>query len=1532
MAKAKPKQSELTKNSLFQQNLQLLMINTEESFVMVDTDYKIVAFNFQFEKQYQLYFNKEVIVGDDIVNYTLPERRHILKGIYDKVFKGEIFETQFPIYGPDKKEHIFSIRYKPAYDENATIIGAFVSSIDITELKQSEEKNAFVSKIIQDSLNEIYIFNAETLRFEFVNSGALQNLRYSIDEMKLKTPLDIKPEFTYNEFLSLLQPLQLKQTEKIVFETIHKRADKSTYNVEVHLQLREYKKRQVYIAFILDISERKRIEKNRKEEFANSVALINSTNDLIWSITHDYKLIKANDSFINNIFKLSGKKLKPGDDVLLFENFGYDFVHYWKQQYDKALQGETITFEINTPSATDKQGEWSLINMNPIFNNGKVMSISCFGRNITQSKKQEQHILDINTKLETAQSIAQMGYWEFDTNTELFYWSSEVFSIFEFENNGKPPSYQKFYNAIIKEDRAKFIHSRANDLEEVIYRISTQNNKIKYILHKVNNLKNNDRPTIIEGTIQDVTKQILAEEKLINEKIILRAIIDNLPDYIFVKDINGKHIVNNKKSYFEILGAEWEKDTLGKTVFDYFDEERAEGYFKDDKQILNGKKNIVTIQESFIDTNGDKQWLSTSKVPLKNAEDKIIGIVGIARNITERYMKIQEQQLVNNVLSALHETNNLKKSMRMAIQLIAEYIDYQAAETWILGKNNNKLLQLCHWCNSSQTNKLFSNHSISFEQGVGLPGIAWKNKQISYWDNLSYNKYFVRKKEIKETGLNAAICIPISIHKDIIAVLTFFTNSTKKLNANTEFLLHQLSLQIGIDIQRKKSINELNNFFIHSPNLTGIAGPDGFFKKVNPAFRKILGYTEKEMLKIPFIDLVHPDDIEATLKVFESNQAGNKTILFENRYKTKSGKWKWISWYSSEWLEDDNMIYAFGDDITHIKEANLSLLKYKNVIDNSQDGIGIISLIDKKVILNKSLKKTLGYNETEIEKMGGPFILYTNNRLSAEVPNTLLNGKFWKGDIQLKTKSGKIVDFHLSAGPIYNDEGKLIAIFGIHTDISLRIRHEKELESYNKKITNILDSINDGFITLDNNWHVTYWNKQAEILLQVKKEEILGKNIWGYFDDATKLLFYKEYHRAKKENISVHFEEYYPGANKWFDVSAHPSPDGIAVYFKDVTERKNNEDKIRFAKERYDLAAKATNDAIWDLNLETNTLEWGQGFNVLFGIDGGTINTYELWEKLVHKEDIERVNSSLAQAIKDKNALQWSDEYRLIKRDDSYAFVYDRGFIIRNAKGKAIRIIGALQDISQRKKDEVVLIELNNKLENQMHDLAVSNAELEQFAYIASHDLQEPLRMISSFLSQLDRKYSEQLDDKAKQYIHYAVDGAMRMRKIILDLLEYSRVGRKHLVEESVDCNALIEEIISNNQTLINETKTQISYNKLPIITAAKTPIQQVFQNLINNAIKYQPLEAIPKIDITCFEHNTFWEFRVSDNGIGIEKRYFTKVFTIFQRLHHRDEYSGNGIGLAICKKIVENHKGKIWLESIPKKGSTFIFTIAKNI
>ncbi|MGE5489691.1 MAG: sensor histidine kinase, partial [Actinomycetota bacterium] len=271
--------------------------------------------------------------------------------------------------------------------------------------------------------------------------------------------------------------------------------------------------------------------------------------------------------------------------------------------------------------------------------------------------------------------------------------------------------------------------------------------------------------------------------------------------------------------------------------------------------------------------------------------------------------------------------------------------------------------------------------------------------------------------------------------------------------------------------------------------------------------------------------------------------------------------------------------------------------------------------------------------------------------------------------------------------------------------------------------------------------------------------------------------------------------------------------------------------------------------------------------------------------------------------------------------DGSKKTVLNSGAPILDEEGKPLGAIAVNQDMTQ-------WLQLEQDLLRRTYQLEESNRELEQFAYVASHDLQEPLRKVSSFAQLFAKKYAGHLDEAGQTYINFMVDGASRMQILVDDLLHYSRLTRVDQTHQEVDMETVLDGVLADLQLFIKESGARIEASPLPVIQGDTSQLRALLQNLVSNAVKYRAPDRSPEVHIGASvqaEEATFW---VRDNGIGIDPRYFEKIFVIFQRLHTRTEYPGTGIGLAICKKIVDNHGGRIWVESSPGQGATFFFTL----
>ncbi len=291
-------------------------------------------------------------------------------------------------------------------------------------------------------------------------------------------------------------------------------------------------------------------------------------------------------------------------------------------------------------------------------------------------------------------------------------------------------------------------------------------------------------------------------------------------------------------------------------------------------------------------------------------------------------------------------------------------------------------------------------------------------------------------------------------------------------------------------------------------------------------------------------------------------------------------------------------------------------------------------------------------------------------------------------------------------------------------------------------------------------------------------------------------------------------------------------------------------------------------------------------------------------------------------------------KYRMIKKDGSVVHVKMNSSVINEINGASSQIICFIENVTENKKMEEELEQYRAHLEELVKDrteeLKRSNEELQHFAYTISHDLQEPLRMVSVYTQLLGHRYKGRLDSDADTFIENASGGAIRMYQLIKDVLTYSRIESSGSSFQPTDCSEIFKEVLKNLKVTIEDSHAIIRCDSLPTITGDRTQLIQLFQNLVSNAIKYCD-QKIPKIQVGADGNDDEWLFYVKDNGIGIDPKYAKKIFMIFQRLHNRDKYTGTGVGLAVCKKIVERHNGKIWVESEEGKGATFYFTIPKE-
>jgi PAS domain S-box-containing protein len=500
----------------------------------------------------------------------------------------------------------------------------------------------------------------------------------------------------------------------------------------------------------------------------------------------------------------------------------------------------------------------------------------------------------------------------------------------------------------------------------------------------------------------------------------------------------------------------------------------------------------------------------------------------------------------------------------------------------------------------------------------------------------------------------------------------------------------------------------------------------------------------------------------------------------------------------------------------------------------------------------------------------------------------------------------------------------------LKNEIQERKKAEKELKKSKSYYKTIFENTGTATLIVEEDTTISLVNTECEKLSGYSKEEIEGKKSWKEFiweDDIKRM---DEYHNLRRidpdlapRNYESKFIDGYGNVKYVFmTVAMIPGTNKSLISLLDITDRKNAEEGLKESEEKFRELFNNADDMI-SLNMMKEN-----------GLPGRFIEVNEVGtERLGYSKD-ELLNMSPVDLVAPdkkiempKNATElWTKgrakfEIVHVAKNGKRIPVEVNNHLFK-LKGKTVAL-AISRDIGERKKTEEEMKKLIN-------DLKRSNDELEQFAYVASHDLQEPLRTIASFTQLLERRYKGKFGKDADEFMDYIVDASFRMKDQIEGLLEFSRVATREKTFEQVNMNDILNYTMNNLKTLIEENNAKITYDPLPKLMGDADQLQRVFQNIISNAIKFKKEEESPKIHISVQrnEENNEYVFSIADNGIGIEKQYMERIFVIFKRLHTQDEYKGTGIGLSIVKRIIERHNGRIWVESDLGRGATFYFTL----
>jgi PAS domain S-box-containing protein len=699
---------------------------------------------------------------------------------------------------------------------------------------------------------------------------------------------------------------------------------------------------------------------------------------------------------------------------------------------------------------------------------------------------------------------------------------------------------------------------------------------------------------------------------------------------------------------------------------------------------------------------------------------------------------------------------------------------------------------------------------------------------------------------------------------------------------------------------------------------------------------RIFGYDEqlpKWNLEV-LLEHVVPEHREEVRKKFDEALLEHKDWNFECRIRRADGAVRWI-WIQGKCIYNkQGKPVRMGGVIQDITDRKLAeeAVKFasaynRSLIEASLDPLVTIAPDGVIMDVNEATEKVTGYSREDL--IGTDFSIYFTEPIKAKEGYlaAFKEGSVKDYPLQIRRRDGHLTPVIYNAS-VYRDEaGEVIGVFAAARDISERKRAEEAVRQVNAYNRSLIEASLDPLVTIAPDGKITDVNVATETITGYSRDALIGTDFSNYFTEPAKARegYLKAFEKGSVKDYPLEIRNK-NGRMTPVNYNASVYRDeagkviGVFAAARDMTVQKRAEEAVRLAYAYNRSLIEASLDPlvtispdgrVTDVNAATEKVT-GYSRAELIGTDFSNYFT-----------DPDKAREGYMQVFKEGSVTDYPLQIR--RRDGHVTPVVYNASVYRDEAGRVTGVFAAARDVTELNRAE-------EALKQQIVEVERSNAELQQFAYVASHDLQEPLRMVASYVKLLDRRYRDKLDADGVDFINYAVEGSTRMQQMINDLLAYSRVGTKGKLFEPTDLELTFKQALENLRVSIAESNAVVTHDPLPTIMADDVQILQLFQNLIGNAIKFRSADRSPAVHVSAKKKGGAWEFSVSDNGIGIEPEYFDRIFIIFNRLNTRPEYPGSGIGLAICKKIVERHGGRIWVESKPGKGSRFSFTIPLRV
>jgi PAS domain S-box-containing protein len=1045
---------------------------------------------------------------------------------------------------------------------------------------------------------------------------------------------------------------------------------------------------------------------------------------------------------------------------------------------------------------------------------------------------------------------------------------------------------------------------------------------------------------------------------------LLSAIVDSSEDAIISKDLNGV-ITSWNKSAERVFGY-WADEAIGRTV--------AELLIPSDRQqeeptILARLRRGERVEHfETVRRRKDGSLLDVSLMisPVKDRNGRIVGASKIARDISDQKRAERAIQTLNARLTAdLSAMTRVQQLSTRPLpldgygevlqEIVAAAVEITGADMGNIQLIENGELKIIAHRGFQAPFLDFFNRALAGEAACGT--VLQKRERVIVED-IDNSPIFANTPALaimQHAGVRAVQATPLITRSgEILGVFSTHFRSVRRPSDEELRLVDLLARQTADLLESRRNSEILRRSEerfrgIVAQSVAGIAEsrPDGLFVTVNDRYCEITGYSRPELLQMRKQDITHPEDQPRNRELFRRCVEEHEPFEVEKRYLRKDGSAVWVHNSVAPVCDSSGLLQSIATvsiDITQRKRAEQLNEEQKRSLQMIAEGQPLeqclTALTEAAARLEPGLRACVLIADTERQVMADTFTAHFPPSFGSNLRGAPIGeSQEWKGlcdeyqirDCYLARIAGSeeliMGSFVLCFQNVHDasEWERAIADFGARAAaIAIERKHAEDRErAATAKFESVFNQsgIFAGIVDLDG--YVREANNLSVASCGYTREQVLNRPFWqtpwwsGSEHVQARIRFASEQAAA-----GIPFQEILPywvadGTERVVDFAMHPIRDhsGVICFLHptgiDITDRQHAEAQLLASEEKFRTLADNMSQFAW-MTDETGWISWYN--RRWYDYTGTTFEDMQGtgWEKLYHPGHLDRVVRHFRKCL--ETGEPWEDTFQIRSKTGEYRWFLSRAVPIRDEGGKIRRWFGTNTDITERLETE--------------RQLRSANRDLEQFAYSASHDLQEPLRTVKIYSELLGNRYQDRLDGNALTFMQYIRKGATRMETLVQDLLAYTQTINFERPAEKSDSKEALDAALSDLSHAIHETGAAITSGPLPLLSVHNGHLRQLFQNLIGNAIKYRSPERRPLIQVGAEQHNGNWIFAVSDNGIGIDPAYKTTIFGLFKRLHTNDEYSGTGIGLAICQRIVDRYHGRIWVDSEPGRGSTFRFEL----